>query len=258
MYLHAQSVTYKLLYIRYRITTCRSIEEDIALELLTLKEIAYRHIRNGILTGVWKPGERLREDLISHELGMSRTPVREACNLLVAQGMIKNERRLGLFVAQWNSDDLTDLIDVRESLELLAITKAVERMTADMAKELRKRADAYEQAVRLGKHAQALARDKDFHAYIIEMSQNRHLKRILTDISSQMELARVLHCNDEAGFTASCLDHRQIAELLASGDANGAKEAMHRHLDRVRKELKERLKQTHNKEEEHAEQGVAH
>ena len=95
----------------------------------SLNETAYEIIRDKILKGEFALGSRLREDLLAEEISMSRTPVREAINRLVADGLIINRARKGLYLIQPEDREIEEYIDIRSSLEKLSVEKCIRNIS---------------------------------------------------------------------------------------------------------------------------------
>ena len=97
----------------------------------SLKDVAYEAIRKKIINGELAPGSRIREDHLAAELSMSRTPVREAVHQLVAGGLVVNIPRKGLYLVEPSKEDLESYIDIRKALELLSISKCIDKITLE-------------------------------------------------------------------------------------------------------------------------------
>ena len=108
-------------------------------EFSPLREVVFVTLRRQILRGELKPGERLMEISLANKLGVSRTPIREAIRMLEHEGLAVMKPRRGAQVAKISAQELTDVLEIRESLEILAISKACERMDAE---DLQKMDDA--------------------------------------------------------------------------------------------------------------------
>ena len=113
--------------------------KDISLkmdEYLPLRDVVFNTLRNAILTGELSPGERLMEIKLADKLGVSRTPIREAIRKLELEGLVVNTPRKGAEVANISPEDLRDVLEVRRSLEVLAITLACEKMTEETSAQM--------------------------------------------------------------------------------------------------------------------------
>ena len=106
------------------------------LEFLPLRDVVFNTLRQEILTGKLKPGEHLREITLANKIGVSRTPVREAIRMLELEGLVKMIPRKGALVADISQKELTDVLEVRNALEQLAIELACQRITTETLLDL--------------------------------------------------------------------------------------------------------------------------
>ena len=110
-------------------------------EYLPLRDVVFNTLRQAILTGEMKPGERLMEIHLANKLGVSRTPIREAIRKLELEGLVIMIPRRGAEVAQITWKNLKDVLEVRKALDVLAIELACERMTQEELQKLCKHID---------------------------------------------------------------------------------------------------------------------
>ena len=108
-------------------------------EFLPLRDVVFKTLRRGILTGELKPGERLMEIHLANRLGVSRTPIREAIRKLELEGLVTMIPRRGAEVANITEKNLKDVLEVRQALESLAIELACERITPENKEALREK-----------------------------------------------------------------------------------------------------------------------
>ena len=106
-------------------------------EYIPLRDIVFKTLREAIITGDLKPGERLMEIKLANELGVSRTPAREAIRKLELEGLVLMIPRKGAVVAEITEKSLRDVLEVRGSLEELAVELACERITQEQIEELK-------------------------------------------------------------------------------------------------------------------------
>ena len=116
-------------------------------EYLPLRDVVFNTLRQAILKGELEPGERLMEIQLADRLGVSRTPIREAIRKLELEGLVLMIPRKGAEVAKISEKSLRDVLEVRRSLEELAIELACQRMTEDDIKELEEAQEAFRSAI---------------------------------------------------------------------------------------------------------------
>ena len=156
-------------------------------EYLPLRDVVFKTLREAILKGDLAPGERLMEIKLANQLGVSRTPIREAIRKLELEGLVVMVPRKGAEVAKITEQDLRDVLEVRASLEELAISLACERITDEKIAELK---DALEQfrTVIKGKDVTKIAQmDVAFHDVIFEATQNARLVQMVNNIKINCE-----------------------------------------------------------------------
>ena len=113
-----------------------------------LRDVVFENLREAILEGKLKPGQRLMEVQLAEQLGVSRTPIREAIRKLELEGLVVMLPRKGAYVANMSFKDLIDVLEIRASLEGLAASLAAERRRDEDIEELEKLAKEFEQCVK--------------------------------------------------------------------------------------------------------------
>jgi DNA-binding GntR family transcriptional regulator len=194
----------------------------------SLKEIAYDRIRKRMLNHEFEPGGRIREDLLADELSMSRTPVREAINQFMAEGLIVNKPRKGLFFVELTSKEILDILRVRERLEALAIDECIEKIDPQGVAGLSAILDEFEQTCSEKDFQEHYRVDSRFHKAIAELSGNRKLIEFIYEIEDLMRIVRGLKTPDfsEAKREKAIDLHRRIVRCMENRDTSGAKAAL--------------------------------
>jgi DNA-binding GntR family transcriptional regulator len=205
----------------------------------SLNETAYDIIREKILKGEFEPGSRLREDLLAEEISMSRTPVREAFNRLVADGLIINRARKGLYLIQPKDHEIEDYIDIRTALEKLSVEKCIANLTPQHKEALRANLEKFKAALGSGDYEKCNALDADFHMAIAKIADSPKLLALLKELSAFFQLARRTekrtHPREKNEQTFR--EHSQIADAILAGDAEAARRAMTINIETMRTNL---------------------
>jgi len=196
-------------------------------------EQAREVVRHMILTGVYGPGERLKEMEISQSLGISRSPVREAVQGLANEGLVKIVPQKGAFVASFNQREVEELCEVREALEAMTVRLAADRATDSEMEELKDLLEATK-ATLDSKEAANYPRDLDFHKKVAELTQNRKLTKKVAEVTSQLGLVRLRSAASPGRAVQAYEEHVAIFEALRRRDSEEAAEAMRRHIHNVR------------------------
>ena len=196
----------------------------------SLAEDAADRVREEILSGGFKQGERLVEARIAQELGISRGPLREAFKLLRAEGLVKEEPNRGTFVVRLSGTDVRDIFELREALETMAVRLLVDRGRESGLRELSKLLDQLEKAADNG-DVQAVSRaDLALHEAICRLSGNARLHAAFTrDFPTMLALIRI---DDQlyASLEAMAREHRPILDAIGEGDADLAVTYLQKHI----------------------------
>ena len=206
-------------------------------EYLPLRDVVFQTLRQAILRGELKPGERLMEIHLAHKLGVSRTPVREAIRKLELEGLVLMIPRKGAVVAEITISDLEDVLEVRMTLEELAVRYACKRITQEQLDELRHLSDEFRRSLSgsdVGACAQA---DVAFHDAIYEATGNKRLIQILNNLREQMYRYRMEYLKDRLSHTMLIKEHEEILEALECRDEKRALGAMSRHVERQKEHI---------------------
>ena len=209
----------------------RLMQQDSA----SAAEIAYRHIRHAIITGGLKPGETLREGQLATQIGVSRTPVREALGRLGSEGLVVLERYRRGHVAHFSAEDVAEIFRLRGTLEGLGARRAALRISTAKLAELERIEDEMENSFHaLGWHQHLAMFDQlnnDFHAIIAQSANSPRLERIL---ASALELPASIFNQYAEPVEARTLrthrQHREIIDALRARNPAWAEAAMAGHL----------------------------
>jgi len=201
-------------------------------------------LRERIVRGEWRPGRRLSENDIARELGVSRTPIREAFIRLKGEGLVVVRPQNGTFVAAINLAEVEDSQFLRETVECRTIALAAERCTADDLGRLLACIDVQRRAIGAGDEAGFIAADDAMHRYLIGLSGRGSLWRTVYGAKLQLDRVRHLSLQDRAWTEGNIREHEAIVDRVAACDPTGAEAAMRRHLRKVFATI-ERISKTH-------------
>ena len=191
-------------------------------EYLPLRDVVFNTLRQGILTGELKPGERLMEIHLADRLGVSRTPIREAIRMLELEGLVTMIPRRGAEVARISRQDIRDVLEVRLVLDSLATKLACERITEDQKEELRVAARQFEQATGSGDVTLIARADVKFHDVILAASHNRRLIQMVNNLAERIYRYRLEYIKDTANHRRLIEEHSKIMDCVINGDQDSA------------------------------------
>jgi len=205
----------------------------------SLNETAYDIIREKILRGEYEPGSRLREDLLAEEISMSRTPVREAINRLVADGLIINRARKGVYLIQPEDHEIEDYIDIRCSLEKLSVEKCIAHISPEQKELIHSNLQKFKAALEQGDFETCNTLDADFHMAIARIANNQKLLELLKEFSTFFQLARKTEKRKQPREKneQTYKEHSRIVEAILASDVDAACKAMAANIDTMRTNL---------------------
>jgi len=186
-------------------------------------------LREMILGGILRPGQRLNEVELSAALGISRAPLREAIRDLASQGLLTIVTHKGAFVPSYTSDDLREIYEARIAVETHAVRLLARRHSAADLAELHALLDQTQQTI-CSSGSAAYPSELDFHGRVMELTGNRHLVEISTSVGRKIQLERVRSGHVPERAQEALNEHREIANCISDSDANAAAVLMMRHL----------------------------
>lgn len=214
-----------------------------------LREIVFESIREAIINGTLKQGERLMETQLAEELGVSRTPVREAIRKLELEGLVAMLPRKGAYVAGIMPQDAADILEIRAALEGLAAKLAAERITQEEISELIREIEKIEEALNSGDIESAIEYDTKFHGSLIGSSRNSRLVTMVSNLQEQVQRFRIMLTTTRQDLMwESCSEHRKIVEALSRRDRFLAQSLAKEHVERTETKLLSLIKSEHDKQ----------
>lgn len=192
-------------------------------------------IKQRILDGHYRAHEYIREASIARELGVSRTPVREALRELVSEGWLEAIPHHGARVVAWTEKDAREVFELRLALEPMAIRLASERMDTARLLHLERLASRMEALVARIEHEPEVRNEiaflnHDFHRELIAASDNKRLAAVLDSVVRTSVIRRNFGNYDLANLRRSMRHHREILEAIAAGSPDWAESVMRSHL----------------------------
>ncbi|MDD7718406.1 MAG: GntR family transcriptional regulator [Eubacteriaceae bacterium] len=189
-------------------------------------------VRDRILRGEYKIGQKIKETQIAEELKVSRTPIREAFKQLEMEGLIDYVPNRGCFAKGFTAQDIEDLYSVRKALEVLAVEWAVERIDDDQLAQLKEKSDLMEFYAGRNDQKKVIEINTDFHNVIYNATGSRFMAQILRSYKDYIAQARVKTMFDKEFLQQIFEEHRMILLAITEKDVEKAKQAMAYHLDR--------------------------
>ena len=200
-------------------------------EFLPLRDVVFNTLRRAILTGRFKPGERLLEVHLADQLGVSRTPIREAMRKLELEGLVMMIPRRGAVVAEMTVKSMRDVLEVRRILDVLSVELACDRIDENGLAKLREARDAFVTALKSGNTATMAAADVAFHDIIVDATGNQRLKQLINNLAEQMYRYRFIYLQDDVGHDKLVVEHEAIYTAIKEKNSSAAAIAAKSHID---------------------------
>ena len=187
-----------------------------------LREIVYEELKRQILKGEIAPGHRMMEVELADDMGVSRTPVREAIRKLELEGLVNIIPNKGAYVTGISDKDVHDIYMIRSMLEGLCVRWATEHITQEQLEELDEIILLSEYHMDKGHSDQLTELDGRFHQILYEASQSRILDHVLSDFHKYVQLARRTSVKTEERAIKSIGEHNEILNAIKAKDAEKA------------------------------------
>lgn len=200
-------------------------------DYLPLRDVVFNTLRQAILRGELKPGERLMEIQLANKLGVSRTPIREAIRKLELEGLVLMIPRKGAEVAEITEKSLKDVLEIRRALEDLAVRLACEKITKEELKELKKAGDEFKKVLKSQDITEVAEADVRFHDVIYMATDNPKLIQLLNNFREQMYRFRVEYLKKAEVRPQLLAEHDEIIKYITEGNKEEASRVVTRHIE---------------------------
>ena len=200
-------------------------------EYIPLRDIVFKTLREAIITGDLQPGERLMEIKLANELGVSRTPVREAIRKLELEGLVIMTARKGAEVAPINEKDLREVLEIRKALESLACDLACKNIKDSDILKLKTINSEISAAVDADDIELITKKDVDFHEMINEITDNRRLVQMLHQLKEHIFRYRFEYIKEMKNKRVIVDEHERIIDSLSEKDAKRASREIEMHIE---------------------------
>ncbi len=202
-----------------------------------LREVVCETLRDAIRKGVLKPGERLMEIQLAEELGVSRTPVREAIRKLELEGYVIMMPRRGTYVANLSIRDVNEVFEIRTSLDSLASGLAAERITDEELERLQRLLVLIGGYIESNNMEKIVETDTEFHDLLYQASRNSRLVGIIFNLREQLTRFRATSMAFPGRLKETLEEHRRLVEAIAQGDVKEAQAAAEDHMEKSEQTL---------------------
>jgi len=214
-----------------------------------LREVVFETLREAIISGILKPGERMMEIQLADELGVSRTPVREAIRKLELEGFVVMIPRKGAYVSDISFKDINDIFEIRSALEMLAAGLACERITPEELETLERLLVQKWECLEQNDVDTMVETDTLFHEALYRASRNDRLWQIVSNLREQIQRFRTTSLASPGRMREAWEEHKDLVEAISDRNINLAQELAAKHIDNAENSLLEILRQRGHSEE---------
>jgi len=200
---------------------------------LSLSERAYRVIKDSILNNRLKPREILSEEMLAKQLGISRTPVREALKKLAFERLVILNPGKNAVVADISEEDMRNVFIIRIALEPVAARLAAENITWKQINKLEEMLKDQEEALESEDYELYLQKDYEFHTSVARYTNNEQLYDIIVSISTQVQRFLILSQTLQKSSPDALKEHKEVLIAIKNHDPKEAEEMMKRHVNNV-------------------------
>jgi DNA-binding GntR family transcriptional regulator len=218
--------------------------DSLLLERQTTQESVVDNLRTLILSRKLKPGERLVQNDLAQEFGVSRTPIREALHNLASEGLVSFSAYKGATVADFSLVELEGIYSVRAALEGYAAYLAAQHITEGELQQMEALLGQTEEAFLQSDHLLMLKLNREFHAILYNASRQSRLYELIINHLDLSDMYRRLYFTVEHLYANTITEHKELLEILRRGDCEGAEQHTRFNLQQTATALIDFLQET--------------
>ena len=204
----------------------------------TLSELAYKKIKELIIDNVLKPGDKISQEKVANDLGISKIPLIQALTLLSKEGLIQKLPRKGFFVKNFSQEELNDIFAVRSVFEMLGVSALINELSTETEVKLKEFLSGFEHYYNQKKSKEYYDLDVKFHYFLIESSKNKII------ISLTEEFNILLLCFTKGwvlDWNTSINQHSEIINSILKKEKIKAELAIRNHIDALKEEFNKKI-----------------
>jgi len=200
----------------------------------SLREEVYDSLKKSILHGKLKAGQRLIEEQLAHQVGISRTPVREAFHKLERDDLVTRLPKGGFAVRQFTKEDVEEIFGIRSALESYAAYLATYHITPEKVATLEKKLSESQRALKTGDHEEVVDLHTEFHDFLYKSCKSKKLIEMINNFRDYFYRYRSALLQTENGMSTSVQDHRNMLEAMKKKNPRLVERLVRKHLERGR------------------------
>ena len=198
----------------------------------SLREEVYDSLKKSILHGKLKAGQRLIEETLAHQIGISRTPVREAFHKLERDDLVTRLPKGGFAVREFTKEDVEEIFGIRSALESYAAYLATSHISPEKISVLEKKIEESERALQNGDDEKVVQLHTEFHDLLYKSCKSKKLTEMINNFRDYFYRYRSALLHTKEGFTYSLQGHRQMLEAMKKKNARLVERLVRKHLER--------------------------
>ena len=204
------------------------------IESPNLRDRVYEILKKSIVFQEISPGEKIDEEAIAKQLGVSRTPIRETLCRLENEGIVKVVPRRGAFVVKHSREKITEILMVREVLEGFAARLAVDHVDGKLTDKMKSLFNQFSGSDIREQSKDYTQADLEFHNLIIKASRNDLLINIMNTLNDHIQMLRIQTVSHEGRMEQSLVEHFKIIQAMEQKDHSSAEYLMREHIRKMR------------------------
>ena len=208
----------------------RNLNLKSLLPIPSLKDMALSAIKEALLSKKLEPGIMYAEAALSSELGISRTPVREALIHLASRGLVIYIPRRGFQIKSLSEKDVQDLFELRIALELTVIRRITPALEPEAIQKIEELSFKYETIAKSGNPVKTVNADRQLHLYLAHLTDNPYLIKSIEEIRDFIDLANIKSLEFEYRKAEAMREHQEIVKVLKTRSVAGALSKMEEHI----------------------------
>ena len=213
-----------------------------------LRELVFEKLREAIVSGELPEGERLMEVQLAEELGVSRTPIREAIRRLELEGFVVMMPRKGAYVSGFSLKDMIGVFEIRESLDMLACSLAAVRVSDDQLETLERLMVELTDATEADNPEEWIRLDTIFHDVIYQGCNNDRLMQMIGNLMEQIQRYRKMSLREKGRMAQALEEHRALLDALWDRDAKEAQTRASQHINNAEATIISLMRRNANEE----------
>jgi len=210
------------------------LEIEKLIESPNLRDRVYEILKKSIIFQEILPGEKIDEEAIAKQLGVSRTPIRETLCRLENEGIVRIIPRRGAFVVKHSREKITEIMMVREALEGFAARLAADNVSRQAIEQMRSLFKDFSESNIRDRSKEYTQADLEFHNFVITTSKNNLLINLMNTLNDHVQMLRLQTVTHEGRPEHSLIEHFNIIEAMEKKDPSQAESLMREHIRNVR------------------------